>query len=225
MNRNSKQAEKFFRYSRPTEGKLTLPKSVFIYMLGGALGTLWEIIFNLVKLHRYVECSGSVFSPFNPVYGSGALVIVFCLKKFRQPWQVFTFGAVAGGAVEYFLSYCEETILGTRSWNYTGWMMDINGRTTVPIMLVWGVLCMFVVFLLYRPLDKFFERLPQKTFRILGICFLVLLVADMTITSCALFRYVDRAKDVPPSNPFEVWLDTVFDDDFMGHRFPSMRIR
>ena len=101
-----KRRDAIAHYTAPTAGKLNLAKCIVIYMIGGTLGTLWEVIFNLVKLGRYVECSGSIFTPFNPVYGCGALVIVWGLKKFRKPWQVFTLGTFAGGAVEYFLSYC-----------------------------------------------------------------------------------------------------------------------
>ena len=112
------------RYTRPTAGKMTLSKGVFFYMFGGGLGTLWEVIFNVFfqiandRTIRYIDCRGSLFTFFNPVYGCGALVIALFLHKYRRPWQVFTVGAIAGGAVEYFLSYCEETLLGTRSWNY-----------------------------------------------------------------------------------------------------------
>ena len=31
------------RYANPTAGKLTLAKTVFVYMFGGGLGTLWEV--------------------------------------------------------------------------------------------------------------------------------------------------------------------------------------
>ena len=96
------------RYANPTAGKLTLAKAVFVYMFGGGLGTLWEVIFNVFYqiandyTIRYIDCRGSLFTYFNPVYGCGALVIVFFLKKYSRPWQVFTVGALAGGAVEYF---------------------------------------------------------------------------------------------------------------------------
>ena len=194
-------------------------------MIGGTLGTLWEVIFNLIKLERYVECSGSIFTPFNPVYGCGALVIVWGLKKFREPWQVFTLGTLAGGALEYFLSYCEETILGTRSWNYKGWFLSINGRTTVPIMLFWGVLCLVVVFVVYKPLDKLFEALPRRAFKIVGWYFFALLCIDMFITVSAMFRYVGRNSDMEAFTVYGQWLDKVFDNDFMRRKFPSMKIQ
>ena len=214
----------FKHYLCPHEDRLTAEKAIVIYILGGTLGTLWEVIFNLILLHRYVECSGSVFTPFNPVYGCGALVIVLFLRKIRSPLQVFVLGAFAGGAVEYFLSYCEETILGTRSWNYEKWLMDINGRTTVPIMIIWGILCVAVVFLLYRPLNKGFCALPRRAFRIAGMICIALVAIDFFFTVSALVRYVCRADGIDALTAFGNWIDTVFPDTFMKKRFPSMRI-
>ena len=78
------------RYANPTAGKLTLAKAVFVYMFGGGLGTLWEVIFNVFYqiandyTIRYIDCRGSLFTYFNPVYGCGALVIVFFLKKYSR---------------------------------------------------------------------------------------------------------------------------------------------
>lgn len=215
----------FKRYLVPHEDRLTAEKAIIVYILGGTLGTIWEVIFNLILLHRYVECSGSVFTPFNPVYGCGALVIVLFLRKIRSPLQVFVLGAFAGGAVEYFLSYCEETILGTRSWNYESWFMDINGRTTVPIMIVWGILCTVVVFLIYRPLNKCFSSLPRRAFRIIGLCCIAIVAIDFFFTVCALFRYIGRANGIDALTAFGEWIDTIFPDTFMKKRFPSMKIR
>lgn len=220
-----KRRDALAHYKNPTAGKLNLSKCVIIYMIGGTLGTLWEVIFNLILLNRYVECSGSIFTPFNPVYGCGALVIVWGLKRFKKPWEVFTYGSLAGGAVEYFLSYCEEVILGTRSWNYKGWLLSINGRTTVPIMLFWGFLCLVVVFVVYRPLDKLFEALPRRAFRIVGWCFFAIICIDMFITVSAMFRYVERHSGIDALTFYGRWLDKTFDDIFMRRKFPSMRIQ
>ena len=53
-------------------------KAIFIYMLGGLVGTLWETILNLCRGRGFVFCNGSILTPFNFVYGVGALVIIAC---------------------------------------------------------------------------------------------------------------------------------------------------
>ena len=48
---------------------------------------------------------------------------------------MFLIGALGGGAVEYILSVLEELVLGTRSWDYSAYFLNIGGRTTLPYML------------------------------------------------------------------------------------------
>ena len=219
----------FLQFTMPSLGKLTLAKAAFLYMLGGTLGTLWEVIFNVffqLANHytvQFIYCSGSIFTTFNPVYGLGTLVIVLFLRNFRKPWQVFLCGAFLGGLVEILLSLLEESLFGTRSWNYTTWPMSIAGRTTVPIMILWGALCMAVIFAFWKPADRFFETLPQKTLKVLGWCALALILFDLALTCAAIVRYVER--DSPPLTAFGEWLDKTFPDSFMRKHFPSMKIK
>ena len=83
-------------------------------MLGGLVGTLWETILNLCRGRGFVFCNGSILTPFNFVYGVGALVIIACLRNQTKWWGVYLIGAVGGGVVEYLLNFLEEKILGTR---------------------------------------------------------------------------------------------------------------
>ncbi len=219
----------FLRYTMPSYGRLTLAKAVFLYMLGGTLGTLWEVVFNVfyqIANHytiQYIACSGSILTPFNAVYGIGTLAIVFLLRNLEKPWQVLLAGGIVGGAVEIALSYLEELLFHTRSWNYTTWPLSIAGRTTLPIMAIWGLLCVAVVFAFWKPVDRFFEKLPQKTLRIAAWCGLALILADLALSAAAITRYVNR--DSQPLTAFGQWLDKTFPDSFMRRHYPSMKIK
>ena len=129
-------------------------------MLGGLVGTVCETLLNLARGRGFVYCNGSIFTPFNFVYGVGAIVIVLGLGNFQKWWQVYLIGAAGGGIVEYALSFLEEIVLGTRSWDYSGKLLNINGRTTLPYMAFWGLLCLAVVFVVYDPLDVWLDTLP-----------------------------------------------------------------
>lgn len=211
---------------KDTDTTLTLDfyKVIFIYLLGGLIGTLWETILNLVLKGKFVYCSGTIFTPFNFVYGIGAVAISVCLKNFKKVWQVFIVGALVGGVTEYILSFLEEKILGTRSWNYSTYPLNINGRTTIPYCLFWGLLCVVVVFLLYKPIIRLANRFPQKIFHIIILVLLVIVIVDMVFSLGAMFRYVQRAAGTPANDPISQFFDTYFNDDFMRVRFPGMKL-
>lgn len=78
--------------------KMNFYKIVFIYMLGGIVGTLWETGLNFFNGYGFVYCNGSIFTPFNFVYGCGAIIIIGCLHNQTEWWKVFTIGAVGGGS-------------------------------------------------------------------------------------------------------------------------------
>lgn len=209
--------------NKNSAGKMTFEKAVFIYALGGLVGTVWETLLNLMRGRGFVFCSGSILTPFNFVYGTGALVIILLLKDKKKWWQVFITGSLGGGLVEYVLSFLEEAVLGTRSWNYSGQFLNINGRTTVPYMLFWGFLCLAVIFIVYRPLDNLLESLPEKTMKSIAAVITIWILADILITLPALIRYSARARAQAPFGELGKLIDRIFDDAFMKRRFPAMK--
>lgn len=198
-------------------------KAVCVYLLGGLVGTVWETLLNLCRGKGFVFCNGSLFTPFNFVYGFGALAIVLCLQSQTQIWKVYLIGALGGGVVEYLLSFLEEKLLGTRSWNYKGKFLNINGRTTVVYMAFWGLLCTAIIFLVYNPLSGWLDTLPLKPMVIFAIAETVILSVDLLATVSAIFRYAERNAGKRGLLPLAKLIDRFCNDDFMKKRFPNMK--
>ena len=209
-----------------TKGKnktMDFYKLVYIYMLGGIVGTIWETLLNFVRGRGFVYCNGSILTPFNFVYGIGAIVIIGCLHNQTKVWQVYLIGAVGGGAVEYILSFLEEKILGTRSWNYSNQPLNINGRTTVIYMAFWGLLCLTVIFVVYNPLNAWLDSLPQKPMQTVAVIMAVIIALDFIVTMSALIRYTGRYANKEALTAVGKYVYKIFNDNFMQKRFPAMR--
>lgn len=198
-------------------------KLVIIYMLGGLVGTLWETGLNLVKGRGFVYCNGSLLTPFNFVYGTGAVVIILCLGHCQKWWQVYLLGTICGGVVEYMLSFLEELILGTRSWNYENRLLNINGRTTVPYMLFWGFLCTLVIFCVWRPLEPILDGIPAPILHWIAGIAAAVIALDFVVTVSALFRYTGRYAGKEAATAIGRMADRFFGDAFMHKRFPKMK--
>lgn len=204
-------------------GKIDFYKIIFIYMLGGIVGTLWETGLNFINGYGFVYCNGSIFTPFNFVYGCGAIIIIAFLHKQTEWWRVFLIGALGGGAVEYILNFLEETLLGTRSWNYEGKLLNINGRTTIPYMIVWGMLCVAVIFIVYKPLNRLLEKIPKSTMKTVATVMSVVLAVDLMITVAAILRYSARNSGQEAFTAIGAAIDKAFNDAFMAKRFPNLK--
>lgn len=203
--------------------KISFAEYVFIYMLGGLVGSIHEMLLNLVKGKGFTFCNGSIITPFNFVYGAGAVFIIMLLHNRRKIYEVYLLGALGGGFIEYVLSFLAEKILGAVFWDYSKLPLNINGRTTIPIMLFWGLLCVAVVFGIYRPLDKILKKIPPKTALIIAIIMTVIIVFDLSLVMLAVFRYGRRAAGVEAVTLIGRFADGVFNDSFMALRFPTVK--
>ena len=219
-----KSPELSARKNRGRFRSLDFGKCVFAYVLGGVVGTLWETVLNFCKGNGFVYCNGSIFTPINFVYGFGALVIwIFLANSNRKPYMTYIYGAIGGGIVEYLLNFLEEKILGARSWDYSNEFLNINGRTTIPFMLFWGLLCLAVVYGVYNPLAKIYDKCPKKVMTTIAIVLLAIVVTDLTITVTALARYSARQQGVISKTELGLFLDRVFSDDYMKLHFPNQK--
>ena len=219
-----KSPELSARKNRGRFSSLDFGKCVFAYVLGGVVGTLWETVLNYCKGNGFVYCNGSIFTPINFVYGFGALVIwIFLANSNRKPYMTYIYGAIGGGIVEYLLNFLEEKILGARSWDYSNEFLNINGRTTIPFMLFWGLLCLAVVYGVYNPLAKIYDKCPKKVMTTIAIVLLAIVVIDLTITVTALARYSARQQGFAAKTELGLFLDRVFSDDYMKLHFPNQK--
>ena len=197
---------------------------VYLFAIGGLIGTVYEVVLNMV-LHGIIEDrSGSILTPFNYVYGIGALVIFFVMTRLKKPHSVFLAGSLLGGALEYGLSVFQEVVLGSRSWDYSAKPLNIGGRTTVPYTLVWGALCFVAVYALFPAFLRLIHRMPERVRKQVAVFLLVILIADVAVTATAAVRYSQRAAGMTTQSGWTNIVDNLFDDAFMRLHFPNMRV-
>ena len=75
--------------SEKEKTKISFAEYVFIYMLGGLVGSIHEMLLNLVKGKGFTFCNGSILTPFNFVYGARRRfyrirIVVFSRKDTRR---------------------------------------------------------------------------------------------------------------------------------------------
>lgn len=210
---------------------LCYDKLLLIFVIGAVIGTYYEQILNLVKyfirddIIFWESRSGVIYGPFNPLYGFALVSItyLFCSeKKKRKPWQTFLLACLLGGAIEYFVCYLQEMILGTVSWNYSKKFLNIHGRTTIPFMLFWGLCAHIYIYKIYPRLSKTIENLPQKLGKILVIFFTIFLSINMLISFAALIRQDLRRQNIKAKTPIGEFLDKTYPDELLERYYPNM---
>ncbi len=201
-------------------GRELFNKILLIFTIGCVFGTYYEEILTLVKhfaatgVLEWVSRRGLVYGPLSPVYGMGAVGIYLTFYRYKlSPWMCFWGGAVAGGAFEYILSLMQEWIFHTRSWNYTGRLGDIGGRTTIPYMVFWGILVLVAAYWLYPVLEQGYQKLKGKKLNIFCVGLAVFLSFDVIMSFAATWRQAERRAGDEADTTLEIFLDKRFPDE------------
>jgi uncharacterized membrane protein len=188
------------------------------------MGSVLETIWCLLVDHKLEVRVGLVYGPFIPVYGFGAVLITLCLYKFYKvrDLSLFLGSMVIGASFEYFASYFQEKILGTVSWDYTGTLLNIDGRTNLLYALIWGILGLIWVKDLYPLISKTIEKIPKKVGNIVTIALVAFMIFDCFISCAAVIRQNQRQEGIPPRTELGVYLDETFPDEYMKFIYPHM---
>ncbi|MCR4611368.1 MAG: DUF975 family protein [Lachnospiraceae bacterium] len=152
---------------------------IALFFIGCFVGWLWEVSIHLVEDGVFVN-RGVLHGPWLPIYGTGAVMILVLLYKFRdKAWLEFLLAIVLCGSVEYFTSWVlEVTHDGQKWWDYTGYFLNINGRVCAEGLLVFGVAGMVFVYLAAPLLDGLLQKIPFKVLLPIAIGLLVIFTAD-----------------------------------------------
>lgn len=206
-------------------------KFFWIFLAGCVFGAYYEEILNLViHFHYHHELvwqlrRGVIYGPISPVYGMGAVLMIWVLgRKERPSYLTILYGALLGGSFEYLISFLQETFLGTVSWDYTNEFLNINGRTTIPYALVWGLLALVLVKVFYPTISNIVEAFPIHFGKILTNILIVLLLFDFIISWGALFRQMLRHNGVQAYTFVGDFFDTYYPDEKLKESYTNMVI-
>ena len=155
----------------------TLILSFFIFSL---VGWLWEVSLHLLKNGTFVN-RGVMHGPWLPVYGSGVLIILLLLYRFRKSVPLEFFSAIIlCGIVEYYTSvFLELAHNGMRWWDYSGYFLNINGRICAEGLLVFGLGGCAAVYFLVPLIDNLLRKTKPFILNIICILLIICFVFDL----------------------------------------------
>lgn len=200
---------------------------LFIFFgLGCLIGTYYEEILWFVRYGEITNRQGLIYGPFSPIYGVGVLIFVFLLGKknnARNLLKTFLYACLIGGITEYVTGFIADTFFGVKFWDYSDHFLNIQGRTSVPFMLGWGVLGTILMKFIYPKVSNWIEKIPYKIGQPIYIVVLIFLALDIFITYSAFARMAWRNSGKEPFTFLGEIYDKIYDDEFMYHKFPIMR--
>ena len=98
---------------------------------------------------------GFMRGPVIPIYGTGAIIILFAVIPFRtSPVLVFILGTIAASVLEFVTGFVMERIYKVRYWDYSDKPFNLCGYICLFNSLCWGVLSILLIYLVHSWVEK-----------------------------------------------------------------------
>lgn len=206
---------------------LCFTKLFIIFLIGCVFGTYYEEILHFITNREWSNRQAMIIGPFNPIYGIPAVIYVLLLaneNKKRSILKTYIYSVIIGGAAEYVVGLAIETLFKVKFWDYTGYFMNIGGKTTVPFMLFWGILGVNLMKVIYPFVSKTIEEVPYKVAKPVYTGLLVFMIFNSLLTYSAFSRMASRNVGKEANTFIGRFYDKVFTNEYMSSKFPAMQI-
>lgn len=149
-----------------------------IFILSSFIGYFLEVFWVYLGTKKLVN-RGFLCGPIIPIYGFGAVLILFCLfRYYNDPVVVFVFGIIITSALEYFVSFIMEKVFHNRWWDYSDTPYNLNGRICLKNSLAFGVLALVIIYLVAPLFVMLFSLLNFKVWTVIALVLFILVVLD-----------------------------------------------
>ena len=163
-------------------GSYTLSQWILFFIFYCFAGWCIETTFVSVRKHQFVN-RGFLNGPVIPIYGSGAIAILFVTLPVRNHLvAVFLLGMLAATVLEYITGAVMEAIFKVRYWDYSNNPLNLNGYICLGTSLAWGVLSVVLVRWLHTPMERLILAIPDKIAQIVAFLLAGIFLADLAVS-------------------------------------------
>ena len=100
-------------------------KLFFIFFIGAVIGFIHEELYYWIFFHK-PGWYGSLWGPYIPIYGFGALAIFLLSKSISSPFVLFALVFVGSGILEHFTGVLLLKLFNRRFWDYRNFPFNFD---------------------------------------------------------------------------------------------------
>lgn len=151
---------------------------ILFFLAYSVLGTLAETLYRLATEHHVYGIHGFLHIPILPIYGFGALMIIFLLEKLRRkPFLLFIVATLLLSLLEFIAHWVIEALFHVRIWDYSADPFNLAGRIDLYSSIGFGLLAVLLINGIHPLFRRAIKHIPNYvTIVIAGIILIVLLV-------------------------------------------------
>lgn len=146
------------------------------------LGWIFESTYVSLK-QRHLINRGFLRIPLLPLYGSGAIMMLWISLPFQDNLVlVYISGIIGATILEYITGFAMERIFKMKYWDYSSKPYNLNGYICLSSSIAWGFLTLFLTEVIHKPVENLIFQIPAITNILLAAIFSVIFVADAAIS-------------------------------------------
>ena len=124
-------------------------------------GWVWESCYVSLCQRRWVN-RGFLHGPLLPIYGSGAIIILFVtLPVAGNLALVWLLGMLAATALEYVTGAAMERLFKVRYWDYSKKKFNLDGHICLSSSIAWGFFSILLVRFIHPPIARLLADVPS----------------------------------------------------------------
>ena len=195
-----------------------------IFTVFSFLGFLFEGFWSLISFGHWDNHYALVWGPFTIIYGFAVcgLLLLYPLLGKKHILIQFLACFVLGSIFEFFMSWLQELVFHTRSWNYYHLPFNLNGRICLRMSLVWGAVGAVFLKVFASKLIKFAQKPKSRTILNIGFVLFAFMIVNFMVSGFATARYSERHYGLQADGYIEKFIDERFPDDRMRRIYYNM---
>ena len=153
-------------------------KIIFLFSCASVAGYIWEVTLTYVRTGVFCN-RGFMYGPWLPIYGVGALFLLFLLYRFAgRPIIVFFLSGIIGSFVELITGLALNRYWDVRYWDYSGLKLDLAGYISFISFLGFCIAGALWVCILVPLLYRVWEYIPTLARRASVLLFCTVFFID-----------------------------------------------
>ena len=143
-------------------------------------GWVWETGLVSIRSRTFTN-RGFLFGPWIPIYGFGAVIILWLTLPARENLiLVYLLGMTGATALEYVTGAAMERIFHVRYWDYSAQPLNLNGHICLFCSLGWGVFSVLLVRVIHPPIETIVLAVHPLLTELLSFVLLAAFTVDTT---------------------------------------------
>ena len=199
---------------------------LWLFVGGSVIGFILEGLWHILRVGAWESHTATVWGPFCLIYGIATALLYTLSSKIGQrslPVQFLIYGAM-GSAIEYLGSLFQEKMFGFSSWDYSNHFLNIGGRVSLWMTILWGALGVLFAQFIFPLFEKVLHKMKGKVWDIAAVSVTVFMSANLMFTAMTVLRWSERQEGLPASNVWEEYADEKYNNERMQEIFPNWSV-